>query len=139
MARHYVDNKALEEWWTGWNVLKDPYAWDHLSEMIYLICNGVATRFRPQDDEEHAEHVHDAFIQTMDKIKDGRLKFTPGRAPAFNLLTTTIFRILYSKMNRQTTRREHERKYCKQYIASHAPEQLAAIDYAHAQAERARA
>jgi len=40
----------------------------------------------------------------LEKIKDGRLKFIPGKAPVFNLLTTTIFRHLYSKKNKDSRR-----------------------------------
>jgi hypothetical protein len=103
--KFYVDSKQLEVNWTNWIKTKDPVAWTHLLEGVYKICHGVAIHFHPQNEDEHNELAHEAFILTVDKIKDGRLTFTPGRAPVFNLLTTTVFRHLYSKMNKDSRRR----------------------------------
>lgn len=109
--KHYVSSKELEEWWTGWIVTEDDYAWNKLASMIYKMCEGIATKFSPRTHEEHQEHTHDAFYLVLEKIKLGKLKFTPGRAPVFNLLTTTIYRHLYSKMNKETRRKDLMVKY----------------------------
>lgn len=101
----YVDSKELEACWTEWLATGSDDSWGLLLDGIYKICHGVAVKFHPRDDEEHAELAHEAFVPTMLKISDGRLKFEPGRAPVFNLLTTTIFRHLYSKMNKDSRRR----------------------------------
>jgi hypothetical protein len=101
----YVDSKALEESWTKWLSDHDDESWDKLLDGIYKICYGVAIHFHPRDEDEHNELAHEAFILTAAKIKDGRLTFTPGKAPVFNLLTTTVFRHLYSKMNKDSRRR----------------------------------
>lgn len=103
--KSYVDSKALENHWTSWNADQNSDSWQALLDGIYKICYGVAIHFHPKDDDEHNELAHEAFILTADKIKDGRLKFTPGKAPVFNLLTTTVFRHLYSKMNKDTRRK----------------------------------
>lgn len=116
----YVDSKELEEWWAGWLITQDQYAWEQISDMIYRICNGIATRFNPRNDEEHTELLHDTFTTTMEKIKLGKLKFEPGRAPVFNLLTTTIFRQLYSKMNKEKRRKIHQTKYIQKIVAEHS-------------------
>ena len=39
------------------------------------------------------------------KLKRGRLKYMPGRAPVFNLLTTTIHRCIYSALSKD--KRQH--------------------------------
>ena len=116
----YVDSKELEEWWAGWLVTDDPYAWEKMSDMIYRICHGIATHFNPRDDEEHTELRHDAFMTTMEKIKLGKLRFDPGRAPVFNLLTTTVFRQLYSKMNKEKRRKIHQSKYIQKILIEHS-------------------
>lgn len=102
----YVDSKTLEKHWTNWLNTNDQDSWNILLDGIYKICNGVARKFSPPNDEEHSELAHEAFILTINKIKSGKLKFTPGKAPVFNLLTTAAFRHLYSKMNRDTRRKE---------------------------------
>lgn len=123
-TKHYVNSKELEEWWLGWCVTHCLVAWEETSERIFHICCGVATRFNPKTDEELQEHAHDAWFQVMEKIKSGKLRFTPGRAPVFNLVTTTVFRILYSKMNKQKKQRDHHKRYTVQHLQEHNPELL---------------
>jgi len=118
--KHYVDSCELEEWWHGWNLTKCPYAWDEMVVRIQKICEGVAIKFNPRkENDEYEEHVHDAFVCTLEKIKTGKLKFTHGRAPVFNLLTTTIFRILYSKCNKIKKQREYHKKYVDELAIRH--------------------
>lgn len=92
----YVDTKQLEACWGRWNKTSSKEAWRMLSDGVYKICCGVATQFHPQSEDEHLELAHHAFALTMHRIKIGMLAFTPGKAPVFNLLTTAVFRILYS-------------------------------------------
>jgi hypothetical protein len=129
MAKHYVNSVELENHWDNWLQTSDPVSWDHMSTSIYQICNGIATKFNPKSEEDYIEHVHDAWSQTMDKIKTGKLKFTKGRAPVFNLITTTVFRILFSKMNKQKKQREHHKKYAYQFIQNNMPELLPTVEY----------
>ena len=133
MKKNYVNSVELEEWWQGWLVTGDSKAWDMMADMIYKICEGVSVKFHPNMlADEHLEHIHDAWSQCLEKIKNGKLKFTHGKAPVFNLLTTTIFRILYSKMNKQKKQKEHQRKYIYTCIQQKAPELLPLLD-AHGQ------
>lgn len=127
----YVPSAELEEWWDRWNHTADPAAWKEVSDRIYKICSGIATRFNPKTEDDYMEHVHDAWESVMHKIKTGKLKFIKGKAPVFNLVTTTIFRILYSKMNKLKKQREHYKKYAYQYIQSNMPELLATMEYPH--------
>jgi hypothetical protein len=128
-GKHYVNSNELEGWWDKWNKTKEEDAWNEMSTRIYKICCGIATKFNPKSEEEHMEHVHDAWQQTMEKIKNGKLKFEAGRAPVFNLITTTVFRILYSKMNKQKKQREHHKKYAYQFVQKHMPELLSTMEY----------
>lgn len=80
--------------------------WHAMLEDINKICCGIATRFKPRTEEEHRELTHESLIQVIQKLSDYKLRYTPGRAPVFNLLTTTIHRILYSIMNRRKHQRE---------------------------------
>jgi hypothetical protein len=120
VKKSYVDSKALENHWTSWLDNKGDESWKALLDGIYKICYGVAIHFHPKDDDEHNELAHEAFILTVDKIKDGRLKFTPGKAPVFNLLTTTVFRHLYSKMNKDSRRKVVLANFKQKLIDDHA-------------------
>jgi len=102
----YVDTNELEKYWDHWLKNDDPESWEKLQSDVYKICQGVAVRFNPKDEEEHMELAHHTFVMTIDKIKRRKLVFEAGRAPVFNLLTTTIFRHLYSLMNKKNRRKK---------------------------------
>lgn len=127
-SKHYVNSAELEEWWQGWINTHCEYAWANMSNMIHRICSGIATKFNPKDEDELHDLINDAWVQTMDKIKTGKLRFTHGKAPVFNLVTTTVFRILYSKMNRQKRQKEHHKKYTYRYVQEKAPELLPVLE-----------
>lgn len=80
--------------------------WHAMLEDVNKICQGIAMKFKPRNDDEHAELTNEANIQVMNKLATYRLVYTPGRAPVFNLLTTTIHRVLYSVMNKRKHQRE---------------------------------
>ena len=102
---NYVDTDELEATWAHWLKEGDPKSWETLQGFVYKICKGVAVHFNPKDEEEHMELCHETFVLTIDKIKRKKLVFEAGRAPVFNLLTTTIFRHLYSLKNKDNRRR----------------------------------
>jgi hypothetical protein len=114
---NYVSSEEIERNWSKWKIEKCDSAWEGLQQQVYKICIGISTKFRPKDEEEHADLAHEAFILTMDKIKDGRLTFD-DRAPVFNLLTTTIFRHLYSLKNRDARRKTAIIKYAKRALSN---------------------
>lgn len=103
--KNYVESSEIEAHWTNWLETKSEESWNELLSQIYKICQGVAVKFSPRDEEEHLELCHETFALTVEKIKNGKLTFEPGRAPVFNLLTTTIFRHLYSLKNKDNRRR----------------------------------
>ena len=102
----YVDTVELEKCWAHWLKTEDPKSWERLQQDVYKICQGVAVRFNPKDEEEHMELSHHTFALTIEKIRNRKLVFEAGRAPVFNLLTTTIFRHLYSLMNKNNRRKK---------------------------------
>jgi len=104
--KHYVDSNELEKTWAKWLNTECPKAWESLQQDVYKICQGVAVHFNPRDEEERLDLSHETYVLTIEKIKDKRLVFEPGRAPVFNFLTTTIFRHLYSLMNKRNRRKK---------------------------------
>jgi hypothetical protein len=104
--KFYVDSDDLEACWAKWLKTEDSAAWEQLTGYVYKICKGVAVHFNPKDEEEHMELCHETFVLTVEKIKNRKLVFEAGRAPVFNLLTTTIFRHLYSLKNKDNRRRK---------------------------------
>lgn len=104
--KNYVESSDIESCWTDWLSNGNNESWDKLQGYVYIMCQGIATKFNPKSEEEHSELTHETFILTIEKIKNKRLVFTPGRAPVFNLLTTTIYRHLFSFMNKKNRRRK---------------------------------
>jgi len=84
-------------------------SWRELTSMIHQVCNGVALNFRPPNEDVKSELVQEAFTHILTKISRNKLKFDPRRpSPAFNLLTTAIFRIMYSIKNKEKRYRDHQ-------------------------------
>ncbi len=81
-------------------------SWHNMLDSISKMCFGIATKFKPKTEEDHHELSNEALIQVMHKLSTYKLVYTPGRAPVFNLLTTTIYRIMYSIMNKRKYQRE---------------------------------
>lgn len=110
-SKHYVDTNELEEVF-GWYIdTEDEDAWSYLGELVYPICRGVSKKFYPIGDEELDELTHQAYVLVMDKIKRGMLRYTPGKAPVFNLFTTAIFRLLYTYKMQQKRKKKKIIRY----------------------------
>lgn len=99
--KYYVNTAELTSDWTTWSKTASQDCWENLLTNIYAMCKGIASTFKPRDEIEHNDLAHEAFVFTVDKIKNGRLKDN-GRTPFFNLLTTAIIRHLFSFKTRQT-------------------------------------
>lgn len=80
--------------------------WDGMLIDIQKMCFGIAHHFHQKTEEDLNDLAHEALIQVLNKLKSDRLIFTPGRAPVFNLLTTTIHNILFSIMNKRKNQKE---------------------------------
>ncbi|CAK0748128.1 hypothetical protein CCP1ISM_20007 [Azospirillaceae bacterium] len=126
-TKFYVNSKELEEWWAGWRDTGDVRNWERMSEMLYLICLGISKNFRPRDDEEHYNLANEAATKLFEKIKTGKLKFKPtcqGGSPVFNLVTTTVQRLLCSFKNSDKRRRKNHSSFVRQVVQEKAPELL---------------
>jgi hypothetical protein len=130
MSKHYCNSKDLEEWWTGWLLTNDDRNWDQLTQMLFTICVGISKKFHPKSDEEHNDLANEAMLKLMAKIKAGKLKFKPtceGGSPVFNLLTTTIHRILCSHKNQIKNEKIKHAKYVVKVAQEKAPELMKSI------------
>lgn len=85
-------------------------SWGLMISDIASICKGIVTKFNQPDEESRCELAQEALTQVMRKLTEGRLVYTPGKASVFNLLTTTIFRIMFSIMNKNTRTRVNTQK-----------------------------
>lgn len=108
---NYVDSHTLEQVWGNWNKYKRKKDYEELCIMIYKICDGVSKKFYPKDKEEHEELTNQAFYMVLDKINRGVLKYTPGKASVFNLLTTATYNLLYSYKTKQRNEVNRIKKY----------------------------
>jgi hypothetical protein len=75
-------------------------SWHAILKDVNNMCMGIASKFNPASVEEQEELAHEALIQVINKLQRKKLVYTPGRAPVFNLLTTTIYRCMYSIKNK---------------------------------------
>ena len=91
-------------------------SWLQLSSMIYKICFGITLHFHPPNDDVRDELAHEALAHTLIKIRRRKLKFTPGLAPPFNLLTTAIFRIMFSIKNKEKRDRDQRSRLADQLM-----------------------
>ena len=92
---------------SGW-FLERPTAitWDSIVIAVNSICSGISTRFNLPDDAK-SDLASEAMVQVITKIKLYKLVYTPGRAPVFNLVTTTIYRIMFSILNKNTKNKQN--------------------------------
>jgi len=77
-------------------------------------------KFRLGEDEQ-LDLASDALLQVTNKLVSGKLVYMPGRAPVFNLLTTTTYRIMYSIMNKKNSQRNGIRKLVEDAAAGILP------------------
>ena len=95
--------------------------WHAVLNDINKMCHGIAIRFKQPTEEEQTDLANEALIQVMKKLVAYRLVYTPGRAPVFNLLTTTIHRCMYSIMNKRKTQRNGLQKFCDEVQSGIVP------------------
>lgn len=80
--------------------------WHAMLNDINKICKGITLKFKQKTLDDQNELTHEAMLQVIYKLVNCKLVYTPGRAPVFNLLTTTIHRIMYSIMNKRKLQRD---------------------------------
>lgn len=81
-------------------------SWHAILNDIHKMCDGITIKFNLHSEEESHDLSSEAFLQVMRKLSSYKLVYVPGKAPVFNLLTTTIYRVMYSIMNRRKNQRE---------------------------------
>ncbi len=96
-------------------------SWHAMLEDINKMCQGIATKFNLPSEEELNDLANEALLQVMNKLRAKKLVYTPGRAPVFNLLTTTIHRCMYSIMNRRKNQRNGAQKLINDMKAGTLP------------------
>ncbi len=92
-------------------------SWQYVLEDIWKMCRGIATKFGMPTDEQRDELAHEALMQVVSKMVRGKLVYTPGRAPVFNLLTTTIHRCMSSVLSKDVRRRKNCQKHAAYVMA----------------------
>ena len=80
-------------------------SWHNLLADIGKMCTGISMRFNRLNDDEYSDLSNDALLQVINKLVNNRLVYTPGRAPVFNLLTTTIHRCMFSLLNKKNSQK----------------------------------
>lgn len=85
-------------------------SWEAMLTDIYLICQGIGTKFTFSNEEEREDLVHGACEQVTNKLIRGKLIYMPGKAPVFNLLTTTIHRVMFSILSKNNRSRMHQQR-----------------------------
>jgi hypothetical protein len=83
------------------------HSWQAMLQDIAAMCKGIASKFNQQSAEETDNLASEALVQVISKISRGKLRYTPGRAPVFNLLTTTIHRCIYSILSKDTRQKKN--------------------------------
>ncbi|MDB4490252.1 hypothetical protein N9045_01915 [bacterium] len=97
-------------------------SWHAMLDDINKMCQGIAVRFKQPSEEEQLELANEALLQVTNKLVSYKLVYTPGLAPVFNLLTTTIHRCMYSIMNRRKTQRLGMQKFVDQVQSGSLPQ-----------------
>lgn len=80
-------------------------SWHKMLDDINKMCIGIANKFNQPTEEDRNELANEALYQVLRKLTKGKLVYTPGKAPVFNLLTTTIHRCMFSIMNKRSNQR----------------------------------
>lgn len=101
--------------------------WKAMLVDINNMCHGIAMKFNQRTEEEQHNLAHEALIQVIRKLESKRLVYTPGRAPVFNLLTTTIHRCMFSIMNKRSSRYRNSCKLVSDIQAGVLPDYMRSI------------
>jgi len=111
---HIEVNKYFKE-------MASEVAWHAILSDIDKMCQGIAMNFKQGSEEERMDLANEALLQVTNKLVNKKLVYTPGRAPVFNLLTTTIFRCMYSIMNRRNNRKRGQARLLEEAEAGILP------------------
>ena len=107
--------------------LPSEMTWHAMLEDVSKICRGISTKFNLPSEEEQVDLSEDALLQVVNKLIARKLVYTPGRAPVFNLLTTTIHRCMYSIMNKRNKQKQNIFKLASDLQAGVLPETMRSL------------
>jgi hypothetical protein len=82
-------------------------SWHLMLADINKMCQGIAVKFNMPSEEEIIDLANEALLAVTNKLTKKKLVYTPGLAPVFNLLTTTIYRCMYSIMNKRNSQKHN--------------------------------
>ena len=66
----------------------------------------------------------EAMVHVIRKLREDKLKFCPGKAPAFNLLTTTIYRLICSYLSKISRQNERDKQLVQDAYRGAVPAKL---------------
>ena len=95
--------------------------WHAMLSAIGLMCHGISMKFNLRSEDDQLDLAHDALMQVSNKLVSRKLVYTPGRAPVFNLLTTTIHRCMFSTLNKITKQRKNTHRLAEELQAGIIP------------------
>ena len=75
------------------------HSWTELANQVYSICSGIAKKFANINDPKYDDIVSTTNLAIITKLKNKKLKFTPGLAPVFSLMTMAIHRETFTIFN----------------------------------------
>lgn len=100
--------------------------WEALINDIRKICEGVSRKFN-QSEDDRCELAQETIMQIIRKLRGGKLTYMPGKAPVFNLLTTTAHRIMFSVLNRNNKQRRNTAKLASDLKAGVLPQSMRSL------------
>lgn len=92
-------------------------SWGQLTRIFHKLCSEISLNFYPKTEQIKNDLIQEAYCHILDKLNRGKLMFKPGKAPAFNLITTAIFRVMYSIKNKEKRQRENKTKFVNNLTA----------------------
>jgi hypothetical protein len=95
--------------------------WHMMCNQIGDMCKGIAMKFHLKSEEDRHDLAQEAFAQVANKLIRGKLVYIPGKAPVFNLLTTTIHRCMFSILSRATKQRTNTIKLAEGLMTGAIP------------------
>ncbi len=102
-----IDKMAMKGY-----ILEKPLddSWEVMVTSIRLMCGGISKKFTLSD-EARSDLESESLVQILNKFRNLKLMYTPGLAPVFNLLTTTIYRTMCSVLGKERKDQKNTVKY----------------------------
>ncbi len=91
-------------------LLSKDEAWDKMSELICTACDKISYNFHAHNEDLRTELVQEVIEKALSKLKRGKMRFTIGKYPAFNLLTTSIMNLMYSSKTKDLRHMQNKNK-----------------------------